>query len=537
MTSPSGVEYTWETPYLAFAGNPENLAGLEHAAVHDATVVALQRWQRASEGAVDFDYWQGEYPTTMANDGLSTVFFASQMDPDDAAEVLSFSTVAYTRLWIEPGTGHILEADIVLNDVTFAFTTDREEAAYTDGWTNRTHHIEDVLVHELGHALGLDHSGVLQATQFTWGWPGQNSLSCDDRSGIRAAYPATRTTEDGQVVFSTVPTTGRISGAVRDPDDNPVLGAQVTLLSRDRQGVYAAGLSDVDGSWSIGGLEPGEYLAYVEPFYGGAQVLTGVYRDMNPIICPERTLFARQFVTEDDGVTLSSVKVDAGEELTIGAVRVECSADGGAMVPGSDPAIQEERAEVLLSGSGTTDRLEQLPPDGFRRWYRLEDIEGQLVVKLLSYSIYSPVWLSAELYTREGVELAADLQVPVMVDIDAGETVYDALLVAEGLPPGDYLLAVRSATLPTEEYPRGDLYVDTTPYAVMMLSAGQDLELAGLQDHSLSECWEPDYFTPYVSPPGHPPGYDPRGCGHAPGLGLWGLGLLGLTLTRRRHRQ
>jgi hypothetical protein len=44
------------------------------------------------------------------------------------------------------------------------------------------------MLHELGHALGLGHSGLLASSMFTWAWAEQSSLGCDDQQAIWDHY-------------------------------------------------------------------------------------------------------------------------------------------------------------------------------------------------------------------------------------------------------------------------------------------------------------------------------------------------------------
>src|SRR4051794_40392120 len=48
---------------LPLAGNPINRSGLSEKEVFDAVVRGLRRWQTASQGQIDFDYWQGKDPS------------------------------------------------------------------------------------------------------------------------------------------------------------------------------------------------------------------------------------------------------------------------------------------------------------------------------------------------------------------------------------------------------------------------------------------------------------------------------------------
>ena len=81
----------------------------------------------------------------------------------------------------------IIDADVVFWDGAFTFF------AGTSGCSGGFY-IEDIAAHEFGHALGLGHSTLAQATMYpsTSSCNVQNrSLDADDIAGVRALYPLT----------------------------------------------------------------------------------------------------------------------------------------------------------------------------------------------------------------------------------------------------------------------------------------------------------------------------------------------------------
>jgi hypothetical protein len=152
-------------------------------------------------------------------------------------------TVAVTPLWFF-SDGRISDADVLFNGSGFAFTTSGQSGRFD---------IQDVATHELGHLLGLDHSGVTGATLYPYVDSTvilHRSPALDDIGGLRAAYPQG--------------TWARFSGRVERPDGSPVFGAQVVAL--DALGrVASAGLSAANGDFLVEGLAAGSYRLYVAP--------------------------------------------------------------------------------------------------------------------------------------------------------------------------------------------------------------------------------------------------------------------------------
>jgi len=158
---------------------------------------------------------------------------------------LGSPTVALTPVWFF-SNGVIEDADILFNGRGFTFAT--------DGASDRFD-IQNVAAHELGHLLGLDHSGNASATMYPYVDQGvvlQRSLSLDEVGGLRDAYPA------GSF--------GKITGTVvRAGDASPVAGAYV--VARDDDGrTVAAILAGTNGAYTLKGLVPGTYSVYARPF-------------------------------------------------------------------------------------------------------------------------------------------------------------------------------------------------------------------------------------------------------------------------------
>lgn len=141
--------------------------------------------------------------------------------------------------------GRIIDADVLFNGKNFGFTTSGEAGKFD---------IQDVAAHELGHLLGLDHSGVCGATMFPYVDPAvilHRSLALDDQRGMRDLYPTA--------------SFARISGRiVRAGTEDPVAGAHVA--ARDGDGhIAAAILADANGNFVLQGLDSGSYEVIVDP--------------------------------------------------------------------------------------------------------------------------------------------------------------------------------------------------------------------------------------------------------------------------------
>ncbi|MCM2323208.1 MAG: carboxypeptidase regulatory-like domain-containing protein [Oligoflexia bacterium] len=499
--TPEGKPVRWKgAPMLWVAGNPTNQSGLGEAEFYDAAVRSLQRWKSASGGVAGFEYWQGTQPDVYvpasSYDGLSALYFASNSKSD---RTLSQNVLGLTQVWYDTKTGEILETDIVLNDRAFRFTTsERDTSGYGSGATSfvsgRSNvFVENVLTHELGHAMGLSHSGGMQSTMLYMESPEQAHLGCDDLTAVHALYPGRDAAERGG-----------IGGRVVTGSGAPVFGAHVLAVSRRRGTVLASGLTDKSGAFRIGALEAGEYFLVVEPFYAGGQTLPPYYSSMALDQCSGKP-FARTVLTEADGFTLLAVAVKAGETAAAPLLSARCNSGGGAAVLGDRGSALLTTAPLLLNGlsgqggSGITDRFNFSGTN----YYRLQGISGRLELHVLSYSLYSPVRPVVSLVSADGLPVEAPVQHAVYEGA-SGFVNMDAAIRAENLPPGDYILEVSAERVDATYYPGGPVSLDSVPFLLITASLNEKPPaLAGSLPVN-ARCRLDEAFGSYSSPSGGP---------------------------------
>jgi len=151
---------------------------------------AMARWAAASN--IRFVETSSNATSISSNnggDGISLITVANTGENASVFPPCGSTTVVTgrTRVFYNPDTGGITEADIAINPcVQFS----------TDG-TPDTYDLESTLTHEFGHFLGLEHSAVIGATmQPRQGINGlynlpaltARTLSPDDRAGVRFMY-------------------------------------------------------------------------------------------------------------------------------------------------------------------------------------------------------------------------------------------------------------------------------------------------------------------------------------------------------------
>jgi matrix metalloproteinase-14 (membrane-inserted) len=169
--SPNGA--TWGQSAVTYVVNPANL-DLPEADVIQAVRDGADVWFNQAGINFRFVYNGTSTVTTNTLDSANVVMFRNAS---------SGSAIATTYSWFS-GAG-LLDTDIVFWDGAFRFY--RGTTGCSGGF-----YIEDIAAHEFGHALGLGHSTVADATMFpsvSSCNQGPRSLSADDIAGARSLYP------------------------------------------------------------------------------------------------------------------------------------------------------------------------------------------------------------------------------------------------------------------------------------------------------------------------------------------------------------
>lgn len=168
--------------------------------------------------------------------------------------------IAATTNWYD-GNGKLREADIQLD--TSLMKSD--------------YNIQLAIEHEVGHLLGLDHSGVLSSVMYPYVSKGGSTvLDSDDKVAIAALYPSA----DPSMAGATLQ--GRVVG-----DSGGIFAAQVVAIS-DAGEPVATSLTDANGDFELRPVPAGSYRLYAEPLDGPVDPrnLDGVWRGAKVVSFP-----------------------------------------------------------------------------------------------------------------------------------------------------------------------------------------------------------------------------------------------------------
>lgn len=242
----NGNKLVWSSPanvsiVISSIGSDDISDGSHITALRNA----IDAWNRS--GGTTAHLTENTSPAQMARtdwaaDDLHLIFF----DESDSSGYfpVGSGTVALTPLWFA-SSGAITDGDVLFNGSNFNFTTSKQPGQFD---------VQDVATHELGHFLGLDHSGWAGASMYPYVDPSvilHRSLSEDDVRGVRDMYPS------GSYAL--------ISGTVRRAADSSVI-AGAHVVARDANGrPYAGALATDTGTFQLKGLAAGTYGLYVSP--------------------------------------------------------------------------------------------------------------------------------------------------------------------------------------------------------------------------------------------------------------------------------
>ena len=228
----------WGSGAVTFYVNPVN-ADVSQSAAIAALQAGMDVWNTQSGTSFRYQYGGTATDTATAYDNRNVIMFRNASNG---------STIASTYSWWT-SNNELVDSDIVFWDGGFTFFTGSTGC----GGVSNAAYIEDIAAHELGHALGLNHSTSTDATMYpSYSYCSMEfrTLAADDINGAKALYPVT------QAPTNTAPTVTISSPA---NGSNVANGVPVTFTGSandTQEGVLTSALawtSNIDGSIGFGG--------------------------------------------------------------------------------------------------------------------------------------------------------------------------------------------------------------------------------------------------------------------------------------------
>ena len=319
----NGRNLAWTNPNITWrlnsAGSDDisddsHIAAIEHA---------FQEWEDLSGSNLNFTRGSD---TTDVDPGGSSHIVAFDEDNTSGYFPNGSGIVAITPITFDTGSGAILDADILFNGGQYSFSTNG---------TTGTFDVQDVLSHEIGHLIGLDHSpqvtGTLWPYVSTTQWL-HRSLTTDDRSGAIAVAPSG--------------SQSRLTGTIQRTGGGALRGAIVSAISSADGRLIGMAATTSSGAFTIRGVPEGSYWVHVTPLEGGMTTLNLTGNSTVDID------FAPGFFGGYS--TPTTFNVTAGNETACGTLQLE---DDIALRDNANAAVILKRGQdaiVTIFGSGFT---------------------------------------------------------------------------------------------------------------------------------------------------------------------------------------
>lgn len=200
-TNQYGAELHWETPYVPFQLNPSGKHGLGHDEIEGVVEDAAAQWRDIEGSWLELTYeGRTDAETHSSGDGVHAVYFVEEWTENPDLLALTY-TYSYED-------GSISHFDIAINTDGHAWTTKGDDDS---------NDLLNALVHEFGHAVGLDHSEDHEASMFSQTSVGEVSkrdLAEDDVVTYATLYDGYYPYPDTGMGCSTA---GPASGGVSSP--------------------------------------------------------------------------------------------------------------------------------------------------------------------------------------------------------------------------------------------------------------------------------------------------------------------------------
>lgn len=462
LSQSGGVLY-WPGANVSLVANPTNSSGMALADVGAVISSSIATWKTAETSLqVSFDSSVNYSPRP--GSGRNTVAFSTA-----SGQSFGYNVIGVTELTYYVSSGQIASVDITFNDRDFIFTgVVGDTGQVLNGKTKIF--LGDVMTHELGHAWGLDHSNNHRSTLIYTAFSGEYQLGSDDRAAIRTLYPASGVTA----------TQGSIVGSVRGTRGG-IFGAHVSALNLEEGRVEAGTLSSPDGTFRIGDIPPGKYAVMVEPLLSSVNTISLYYANIDHRFCSGGRKFRRNVYSSCSAEgSATSVGVVAGAATQIGYLAPSCDLMDHS---GSEPEDISLPREIPNTGGGFFTDMNV----GDEHFYRITNFAGDLDVKALSYTLFSPLDVVVEITDLSGTMIVGSTSVDdVQNPMPGGYTNYDSSASATGLPLGDYLVKVKAKSnlLFSSLYPAGGALLDSSGFYFLSVGVNHSYGLSQVSDMS-----------------------------------------------------
>ncbi len=251
------IDVRWPAGPIRYFISERDVTNVSASQFRAAVARAAATWQAVPGTTLSFEFQGYTTASPTGGDSRNTIGFLDRPDLD--------RVLAATSLLLDASTGTIAEADIFFNTLFPWSVADAGETGRVD--------VESVVLHELGHFIGLGHSAIGEteltpsggrrvqgsgAVMFpialTAGATADRVLQPDDVAGLLDIYGSE----------ATHGSTGSIQGRV-EQNGSGVFGAHVTAFNLITGTIVGGFTLNAAGEFVIAGLSEGPHLVRAEP--------------------------------------------------------------------------------------------------------------------------------------------------------------------------------------------------------------------------------------------------------------------------------
>ena len=312
----SGKNLAWSSPNITWRLNTTGSDDIDDESFIPAIEHGFQVWEDVTGSTLNFT--RGADTTSVDPAPNSTHIVAFDEGNSSGYFPSGSGIVAITPISFNTVNGNILDADILFNGSQFNFSTDGSPGTFD---------VQDVLTHEIGHFVGLDHSPQVSGTM----WPFVSTTQWLHRS-------LTADEEAGAVAIATAGTAAKLTGTIRRATGAAKIPGAIASAIRVSDGrLMGMAITNNSGIFSIKGIPAGDYWIHVTPMEGG---MTDAHLTGNGAVESD---FAAQFY---GGFTTPTVhSLAASSALNAGILDME---DDIAMKDNANAAVLLKRGQASI---------------------------------------------------------------------------------------------------------------------------------------------------------------------------------------------
>jgi hypothetical protein len=293
------VSLQWTTMPVRYLVTSRDVNGVTASQLQAATQRAFDEWAQSEYVSLSSQFVGTTNAQPGINDGLNIIGFVPHPELD--------RTLGATSFEFDSVTGRFIGADIFLNSIF--------DWSVASGGDTARFDVESIMVHELGHLLGLGHTAlgeteprsgggrtvlgkraVMFPIAFGRGSIADRTIEADDIAGIVDIYGNSAAERD----------LGAIAGRVT-LNGSGIFGAHITAFNAATGDLVSGFSLNDEGDFVISSLKPGIYIVRAEPL-DDADADSFFDDDAPPNLNFRVTYFTRQ-VAVPPGGTSGSIEI------------------------------------------------------------------------------------------------------------------------------------------------------------------------------------------------------------------------------------